>query len=30
VIPWEATKPKTCDFNRQGTCVPVVFQSEGE
>jgi hypothetical protein len=20
-IPWEVTKPKTCDFNRQGTCV---------
>jgi hypothetical protein len=30
VIPWEVSKPRTCEFDRQGTCVPVIFQSEGE
>jgi hypothetical protein len=28
--PWEFQKPQTCEFNRKGTCVPVIFQSEGE
>jgi hypothetical protein len=30
LIPWEVSKPKTCEFNRQGSCVPVIFQLEGE